>query len=337
MWHRLIRPALFSLPPETAHHFVLKGLQAMSHFDNWNPFAFPDKGRSCTAMGLSFPNPVGLAAGFDKNGDCIEGVSALGFGFIEIGTVTPQPQPGNTLPRLFRIPESGAIINRMGFNNKGVDYLVERVSQRRSQCILGINIGKNKDTPLEKALDDYLIGFRKAYPFANYITVNLSSPNTPGLRCLQSGEFLEWLLKGLTEERKNLEQQYGRHVPIAVKIAPDVNTTELEYISDALTRFKIEGVIATNTTISREGVEDFTHGNEWGGVSGSPLLARSTQVVRQLADNLRGGGPSIIACGGVSNIHDAMTKMEAGASLIQVYTGLVYKGPQLIRELVSKM
>jgi len=287
-------------------------------------------------MGLNFPNPVGLAAGLDKNGECIDGLAALGFGFIEIGTVTPRAQPGNPHPRLFRLPEAQAIINRMGFNNEGVDNLLKRVSQARYSGVLGINIGKNKDTPVEQALDDYLIGLRKVYSAANYVTVNISSPNTPGLRSLQSGEPLDHLLKGLMAERKLLAAEHDRSVPIAVKIAPDLDSAEVESIANSLLEHGVDAVIATNTTSSRSGVEHLRHGSEAGGLSGRPVMAASTAVVSQLARILNSKLP-IIACGGILSVDDARSKLDAGASLVQIYSGLIYRGPALVRELVREL
>jgi dihydroorotate dehydrogenase len=334
MLYRLIRPALFRLDPEIAHHLTLAGLQGLSRLGKLNPLRRPAQGKPRTVMGLGFPNPVGLAAGMDKNGDCIEGMAALGFGFIEIGTVTPRPQPGNIQPRLFRLPEAEAIINRMGFNNKGVDYLVERVRQAKFEGVLGINIGKNRDTPVENALDDYLACLRKVYPLAGYVTVNISSPNTPGLRSLQTGENLEQLLAGLVAERAILAERHGRRVPLAVKIAPDLEPGDVEEIAAALLRHGIDAVIATNTTAAREGVEALPHGKEAGGLSGRPVLEKSTEVVRQLSAALRGRLP-IIACGGIFGADDARGKLNAGASLVQIYTGLIYQGPGLVRELVQ--
>ncbi len=332
MLYDLLRPLLFRLDPETAHDFSLTALQALSRLGPLNPLGRPAAVGPKTVMGLDFPNPVGLAAGLDKNGDYIDGLAALGFGFIEIGTVTPRPQPGNPKPRLFRLPEAEALINRMGFNNKGVDYLVERVRKARYRGILGINIGKNRDTPLERALDDYLIGLRKVYPCASYVTVNISSPNTPGLRDLQAGENLEHLLSGLRDERESLTRVHGRRVPLVIKIAPDLDPGQIEQVAGALVGFGIDGVIATNTTASREGVEGLLHGRETGGLSGRPLFGRSTAVVSRLAQALRGAVP-VIGCGGILSAEDAHRKFEAGADLIQVYTGFVYRGPALIREI----
>jgi dihydroorotate dehydrogenase len=333
MFYQLIRPALFRLNPEIAHHLTLAGLQGLSRLGKLNPLRHSPESSARTVMGLSFPNPVGLAAGLDKNGECIEGLAALGFGFIEIGTVTPRPQPGNIMPRLFRLPEAEAIINRMGFNNKGVDFLLQRVAQSRYRGILGINIGKNRDTPVERALDDYLHCLRKVYSAAGYVTVNISSPNTPGLRTLQTGENLEQLLGGLAAERESLAREQGRRVPLAVKIAPDLEPGDIEAIADALARHGIDAVIATNTTASREGVEGLPHAAEAGGLSGRPVFARSTEVVRQLARALQGKLP-IIACGGIFSADDARRKLDAGADLVQIYTGLIYRGPGLVSELV---
>lgn len=334
MLYDLLRPLLFRLDPETAHDLSLTGLQTLSRLGPLNPFGRPAAVGPKTVMGLNFPNPVGLAAGLDKNGDYIDGLAALGFGFIEIGTVTPRPQPGNPKPRLFRLPEAEALINRMGFNNKGVDYLVERVRKARYRGILGINIGKNRDTPLERALDDYLIGLRKVYPYASYVTVNISSPNTPGLRDLQAGENLEHLLSGLRDERENLARVHGRRVPLVIKIAPDLEPERIKQAADALVKYGIDAVIATNTTASREGVEGLAHGEETGGLSGRPLFAKSTDVVTGLSQALRGAVP-IIACGGIAGAEDARRKFEAGADLIQVYTGFIYRGPDLIREIAG--
>lgn len=282
-------------------------------------------------MGLSFPNPVGLAAGLDKNGDYFNALGQLGFGFVEIGTVTPRPQPGNPQPRLFRIPERQAIINRMGFNNKGVEHLVAQVRRRRYQGILGINIGKNFDTPVENAADDYRIGMGKVYPHADYITVNVSSPNTPGLRNLQFGESLKQLLEVIKKEQLRLQGEHGRYVPIAVKIAPDMNESEVKEVAAVLLEQGIDGVIATNTTIDREGVEGLKHGDEQGGLSGAPVTDKSTRIIAQLHNTL-GSKLPIIGVGGIMDGVEAAEKIEAGASLVQVYSGFIYRGPGLIAE-----
>jgi dihydroorotate dehydrogenase len=333
MLYNLIRPALFRLDPETAHHLTLQSLSVLSRLGTLNPFKQATTGQPRTVMGLNFPNPIGLAAGLDKNGEYIDGLAALGFGFLEIGTVTPRAQPGNPKPRLFRLPEAQAIINRMGFNNEGVDHLLQQVSQARYSGILGINIGKNKDTPVEQALDDYLIGLRKVYSAASYVTVNISSPNTPGLRSLQTGEHLDHLLRGLMAEREKLATHHGCSVPIAVKIAPDLQSTEIASIADALLRHGVDAVIATNTTSARHGVEHLMHGSESGGLSGHPVLAASTAVVGQLAKHLDGRLP-IIACGGILCLDDAQRKLDAGASMVQIYSGLIYRGPALVQELI---
>lgn len=333
MLYDLIRPALFSLNPEMSHQFTLTGLELLSRLGAANPLRRVPVSSPRTVMGLQFPNPVGLAAGLDKNGECIDGFAALGFGFIEVGTVTPRPQAGNPIPRLFRIPEAEAIVNRMGFNNKGVDRLLERIAASRFRGVLGINLGKNRDTPVERALDDYLEGLRKVYTAAGYVTVNISSPNTPGLRSLQTGDSLEHLLKGLVAEREILTNRHGRRVPLVVKIAPDLAADEVAAIADGLLRNGIDGVIATNTTASRDGVEGHPHAGEDGGLSGRPLLQRSTEIVRLLAQSL-GGKIPIIACGGIFSADDARRKLDAGAELVQIYTGLIYRGPGLVTEIV---
>jgi dihydroorotate dehydrogenase len=277
-----------------------------------------------------------LAAGLDKNGDCIDGMAALGFGFLEIGTVTPKPQPGNPKPRLFRLIEQQAIINRLGFNNKGVDHLLEQVQARRSRILLGINIGKNLSTAVENALDDYLIGLRKVYPHADYVTVNISSPNTPGLRKLQTAEYLGELLGGLAAEREKLEQAHGKRVPLAVKIAPDLEPQDIAPLVEQLILHQADAVIATNTTLSRAGVESSPYAAEAGGLSGRPLLAKSTETVGRLAEALRGELP-IIACGGIFSADDARAKLAAGASLVQIYSGFIYRGPALVKEIAQAL
>jgi dihydroorotate dehydrogenase len=287
-------------------------------------------------MGIDFPNPVGLAAGLDKNGECINNLAALGFGFVEIGTVTPRPQPGNPKPRMFRLPAAQALINRMGFNNKGVDYLVEQVRRSGFKGVLGINIGKNADTPVERATDDYLIGLRKVYPWASYVAVNISSPNTPGLRDLQYGAALDRLLEALKTEQRRLADEQGRYVPLAVKIAPDIADAELPTVAQALLRYEIDGVIATNTTFSRTGVEQWPHADQAGGLSGAPLRARATAVVEQLRALLGDAAP-IIAVGGIMSGADAAARIAAGADLVQIYTGFIYRGPDLIREAVKAL
>lgn len=329
----LLRPALFSLDPELAHQVTLKllkfsyqaGLSALSkaHSDN----------QPISIMGLDFKNPVGLAAGMDKNGDYIDALAALGFGFIEVGTVTPRAQPGNPKPRLFRLPEHKAIINRMGFNNYGVDHLIQQVKLSQFNGILGVNIGKNFDTPIKNATDDYLICLRKSYALASYITLNISSPNTKNLRQLQQGDEIKKLLSALKEEQLKLQQSYQKHTPLVVKIAPDLNQDEVIHIARLLLEFNIDGVIATNTTISREAVKGHKHAKETGGLSGAPVKESSTHVVAGLASELKGQIP-IIATGGILSAEDAQDKLKAGASLVQIYSGLIYRGPQLIEDIL---
>jgi dihydroorotate dehydrogenase len=329
--YSLLRPALFQLSPETAHNLTLTGLQTACNLGLSSLIGSTIPANPRTVMGLTFPNPVGLAAGLDKNGDCINGLAALGFGFIEIGTITPLPQPGNPKPRLFRLPEARAIINRMGFNNEGVDALIQNVQSSDYKGILGINIGKNAITPIEKAADDYLICLRKVYAHASYITVNISSPNTKNLRQLQDEAALNDLLGLLKAEQGKLADKHGRYVPITLKIAPDMEGEQIEQIARLLMQHQIDGVIATNTTLSREGVENLPLGNETGGLSGAPVRDKSTRVIRQLAVHLQGALP-IIGAGGILNGADAVEKIEAGATLVQIYSGLIYRGPQLISE-----
>ena len=327
----LLRPVLFRFDPETAHHVTLQVLRFL-HTTGLSRFAaerIPDVPR--TAMGLVFPNPVGLAAGLDKNGDCIDGLAALGFGYIEVGTVTPLPQSGNPKPRLFRLPQANAIINRMGFNNEGVDKLIENVRRAEYRGILGINIGKNANTPIEKASDDYLICLRKVYAHASYVTVNISSPNTKNLRQLQVGDALDDLLTMLKTEQKRLADRHGKYVPIAVKIAPDMEQEQVMQIAKLLMQHQVDGVIATNTTLSREGVENLAHADESGGLSGAPLRDKSSGVIRVLAAELKGSLP-IIGVGGIIRGTDAAEKIRAGAALVQLYSGLIYRGPVLVAE-----
>ncbi len=285
-------------------------------------------------MGLTFPNPVGLAAGLDKNGDYVDALEALGFGFVEVGTVTPRAQPGNPKPRLFRIPEAQAIINRMGFNNRGVDHLVERLKKRRSRGILGINIGKNFDTSIENAAGDYIACMRKVYAYASYITLNISSPNTKDLRNLQHPESLGRLLQRLKSEQTELCNRHGKYVPLAVKIAPDLSDAEAFAMAELLLANQIDAVIATNTTVSRDRIKGLRHAGEDGGLSGRPLFEQSTRIVACLSRALKTTIP-IIASGGILTPEDALEKKAAGASLVQLYSGLVYKGPDLIAETVA--
>ncbi len=329
--YTLLRPAMFALDAETAHYLTLNGLNAANRLGLMSLAASRPAADPRTVMGLTFPNPVGLAAGLDKNGEVIDALAALGFGFVEIGTVTPLPQPGNPRPRLFRIPEVQGIVNRMGFNNEGVDALIANVKRANFKGVLGINIGKNAATPIERAADDYLIGLRKVYEHASYVTVNISSPNTKNLRQLQGGDELDALLAQLKAEQEKLAQQHGRYVPLAVKIAPDLDAEQIRQIASLLMRHRIDGVIATNTTLSREGVEGLRHGDEAGGLSGAPVRDKSTAVIRALAAELQGALP-IIGVGGILSGADAAEKMQAGASLVQVYSGLIYRGPALVAE-----
>ncbi|MEZ5510227.1 MAG: quinone-dependent dihydroorotate dehydrogenase [Gammaproteobacteria bacterium] len=331
--YSLARQLLFSLPTEVSHDLAL-GSIATAGALRVTSCLLPQPSLPVEVMGLTFRNPVGLAAGLDKNGDCIDGLAALGFGFIEIGTVTPRPQPGNPKPRLFRLPQAHAIINRMGFNNKGVDHLVQQVRKARYDGILGINIGKNFDTPVENALDDYRICLEKVYELASYVTINISSPNTQGLRSLQYGESLDHLLGGLKESQQKLQARTGKTVPLVVKIAPDLEPQDVETIASQLVKNGMDGVIATNTTLSRVGVENLPHGNEQGGLSGEPVRQKSTEVLRQLAQALDGKLP-IIGVGGISKGEHAADKLRAGAQLVQVYTGFIYEGPGLIRDCVK--
>jgi dihydroorotate dehydrogenase len=287
-------------------------------------------------MGLTFPNAIGLAAGLDKNADHIEPLAALGFGFIEVGTITPRPQPGNDKPRMFRLTDEQALINRMGFNNKGVEHLVRQISNRRYDGILGVNIGKNLTTPLASAHEDYLHCMQRVYEHADYITVNISSPNTPGLRDLQLGESLELLLSTLKNAQRELCQQHGRYVPLAVKIAPDMADADITLFADTVKRHGIDGVIAGNTTSSRQAVQNSPHADEAGGLSGQPLTHRAQEVIRVLAQRLHGEVP-IIGCGGIMTATDAAAHRDAGADLLQIYTGLIYSGPQLINDIRRKL
>ncbi|MFN3749741.1 MAG: quinone-dependent dihydroorotate dehydrogenase [Thiobacillus sp.] len=335
MLYPLIRAALFTLEAEDAHRFTLASLDVAHRLGLLNllPRA---PGRPVRVMGIDFPNPVGLAAGLDKDGAHIDALGALGFGFIEIGTVTPRPQPGNPQPRLFRLPQAEAIINRMGFNNLGVDNLVRNVQASRYTGVLGINIGKNKDTPNAHAVDDYLACLDKVYPHAHYVTVNISSPNTQGLRELQKDDALDALLSALKHRQSDLAQQHGKYVPIALKIAPDLDDVQIAAIAALVLMHRIDAVIATNTTLARDAVAGLPNADEAGGLSGVPVRAASTRVVRELARHLRHEVP-IIGVGGILSGADAREKIDAGASLVQLYTGLIYRGPALVRECVRAL
>jgi len=327
LFHRF----LFTLDPERAHYLALKSMQwayrlGLHHFYRnipEEPFQL---------MNLTFPNRIGLAAGFDKNADYVDALAALGFGFIEVGTITPKPQAGNPQPRLFRLTDEEAIINRMGFNNKGIEHVVRQLEKTKFRGILGINIGKNRDTAMDHAIDDYVTGFKSLWPFASYITINISSPNTANLRDLQQADLLQSLLKTLKSEQQNILQQHKKYVPLVVKISPDLSETEVHAIAEILMQQKIDGVIATNTTITRIGVEQSIFAKEAGGLSGRPLTKRSTEIVAQLHSILQQNIP-IIAAGGVMDQATAQEKLNAGASLLQIYTGFIYSGPALIKKL----
>ncbi|WP_374336580.1 quinone-dependent dihydroorotate dehydrogenase [Leeia sp.] len=334
MVYSLLRPLLFSLPAETAHQCSLGMLDALESMGFGKVLAGHPPANPVKVMGIDFPNPVGLAAGLDKNGDHIDGLAALGFGFLEIGTVTPRPQAGNPKPRLFRLPRAQGIINRMGFNNEGVDALLQNVQQSHFRGVLGINIGKNADTPIEKATDDYLIGLTKVYPHASYVTVNISSPNTKNLRQLQQGDEFSALLAALKKAQLQLADRHGRYVPIAVKIAPDLEMPQLVDMAELLVKHQMDGVIATNTTLSRIGVEHLRHAGEAGGLSGAPVRRKSTQVLREMVKLLDGAMP-VIGVGGIFSGDDVREKLDAGASLVQLYSGLIYRGPGLVKEAVE--
>lgn len=336
MLYRLARAGFFQLDAEKAHDLAIQNFKRFTGtpLDLFYRQQLPHRPVEC--MGLTFRNPVGLAAGLDKNGECIEAFDAMGFGFVEVGTVTPRPQSGNDKPRLFRLLGAEGIINRMGFNNLGVDNLVENVKKANYQCVLGINIGKNKDTPIEKGAEDYLICMEKVYPYAGYIAVNISSPNTPGLRSLQYGEALDELLSELKRKQEELAQKHGKYVPLALKIAPDLTNDEIAQICQSLISNKIDGVIATNTTLDRTMVEGMKHAQEAGGLSGRPLQSRATEVVRLLRKELQGHIP-IIGVGGIDSFVAAKEKMLAGADLVQVYSGFIYHGPALVRDIVKNL
>ncbi|MES2580346.1 MAG: quinone-dependent dihydroorotate dehydrogenase [Pseudomonadota bacterium] len=341
-YYQLAKPLLFQLDAEIAHDITLKSLK---YAEKSGLLALYPKSPVCQprqVMGLNFPNPVGLAAGLDKNGAVIDGMAALGFGFIEVGTVTPRAQPGNAKPRLFRVKEAQGVINRFGFNNLGVDNLINNVkvakfkgglsNQTSANQILGINIGKNFDTPIENAVDDYLICMKKVYEHASYITVNISSPNTKNLRALQEKEALSSLLASLKAEQNKLAQQHSKYVPITLKIAPDLTQEQVVEIADLLMQHQIDGVIATNTTLARDVVKGMKNGAETGGLSGAPVRNQSTIVIQQLSKQLQGALP-IIGVGGILTGADAVEKIAAGASLVQVYSGLIYKGPALVHDI----
>lgn len=333
-FYRLARSVLFQLDAEKAHDVTMKSLSKMSRGAArflMNP-GVPS--RPVEVMGITFDNPVGLSAGLDKNGAAIDAFDGMGFGFVEIGTITPLGQPGNPKPRMFRIPEKQAIINRLGFNNLGVDHLIQNVQASSYQGVLGINIGKNKDTPVENAVDDYLICMDKVYDYADYITVNISSPNTPGLRGLQEGEALEELLGGVKQAQAQKTKETGRYVPVAVKVAPDLDDEQIAEIARVVLDVKMDALIATNTTIARDAVKGLQYADEMGGLSGAPVAQRSTEVIAAFHKRLKNDVP-IIGVGGICSAEDALAKRDAGAKLVQIYSGFIYRGPSLIKEIAK--
>lgn len=329
-----LKAGLFLLDAETAHHVTLQGLSLASRTGALKLLPGTAEANPVTVAGLRFPNRVGLAAGLDKAGACVDGFAAMGFGFVEIGTLTPRPQPGNPQPRLFRIVEREAIVNRMGFNNPGIARGKANAEGRQWHGVLGVNIGKNFDTPNPSAADDYVLGLRGAWSWADYITVNLSSPNTKGLRDLQQDDACRALLRTLQAEQKKLAQQHQRHVPIFIKISPDLEPDHLRSLSRVFVEEKLEGVIATNTTLSRTHTEGLRHSRESGGLSGAPLTERATALIANLVKELDGALP-VIGAGGIMSGHDALEKIRAGAVLVQLYSGLIYRGPALVRECVE--
>lgn len=331
--YSLVRKALFIADPETAHGLALESLR-LGHGVGATHLLCKAKNIPVTVMGLQFPNPVGMAAGMDKNGDYIDALGSLGFGFIEVGTVTPRPQPGNPKPRIFRIEKANAMINRLGFNNKGVDHLVRQVKKHRFSGILGINIGKNFDTPNDNAADDYLLCLEKVYPYADYITINISSPNTKGLRDLQDVEQLNNLLGMLNTKRHELADSLQKRVPLVVKVAPDLEDEQIPAMAEVVIQNEFDGLIATNTTISREAVQGMRHAEEQGGLSGAPVKDRSDQVLAAFHAALP-PEVALIGTGGITSGADAAKKIQLGAELVQFYTGFVYKGPDLVADCVN--
>ena len=331
----LSRAVLFRMDPEAAHDFTIDLLARTQNTPLACAYGQTRIDDPITLAGLRFPNRVGMAAGLDKNARCIDGLGAMGFGFVEVGTVTPLPQPGNPRPRMFRLPAANALINRMGFNNEGLETFLANVQRARFRrdgrpLLLGLNIGKNAATPIERATDDYLIGLAGVYPHADYVTVNISSPNTKNLRALQSDEALDTLLGAIAAKREALAQEHGKRVPVFVKIAPDLDEAQIQVIAAALQRHGMDGVIATNTTLSREAVQGQPHAEETGGLSGAPVLDMSNRVIRQLRAALGRDFP-IIGVGGILSAQDAVSKIDAGADLVQIYTGLIYQGPSLVQ------
>ncbi|WP_457807773.1 quinone-dependent dihydroorotate dehydrogenase [Kushneria sp. EE4] len=328
--YKAARALLFRLDPETAHGLTLSSLDLAHRLHLQRALVSSPIEDPVTLMGLRFANRVGLAAGLDKNAEHLDALGALGFGFVEVGTVTPRAQSGNPAPRLFRLPEHGAIINRMGFNNQGVDQLVANVARSRYDGVIGINIGKNLTTPVEQAVDDYLTCLRAVHGHADYVTVNISSPNTPGLRSLQFGEQLNALLSALQQENRSLNQRHGRQVPLAVKIAPDMSEPETDLVAACLRDCEVEAVIATNTTVSRDAISGSTHADETGGLSGRPVRTASTTIVRRLRERL--ADITIVGVGGIDCGEAAVEKRQAGADLVQLYSGLIFEGPALVEQ-----
>lgn len=325
--YSLLRPLLFQLDAEHSHSLALSALHYLPRAI-FPPVAY----NPVPTLGLTFPHPVGLAAGLDKNGEHLDALAKIGFAFIELGTVTPRPQLGNPKPRLFRLPEDQAIINRMGFNNKGIDALITNVNKAKYPGILGINIGKNKDTPIHDSAADYLYCLQRAYPHASYITINISSPNTPDLRQLQQADYFADLLKQLSEQHKQLADQWQRHVPLLVKVSPDETSETLKQMTELILKFGVEGIIATNTTCSRDGINNSKYAEEQGGLSGKPVAALATQTLK-LIKKYVGNQVALIGVGGIDDCQSAQAKLDAGATLIQVYSGLIYRGPGLVAEL----
>jgi dihydroorotate dehydrogenase len=333
--YNLFKKAAFMLSAETAHELTIDAFAAMSHLKVTGLIPAPKAQKPINVFGIEFPNAVGLAAGLDKNGEAIDALGAFGFGFVEVGTVTPKPQPGNPLPRLFRIPEKEAIINRMGFNNKGVDYLVERIKKSTYTGVIGVNIGKNKQTPEDEAVNDYLYCLERVYGVAGYVAVNLSSPNTPGLRNLQFGDNLKNLIVALKTKQSELDEQY-EHKPILIKIAPDLTEDEVKDLAATFNELSVDGIIATNTTISREAVEGMKNAEEAGGLSGAPVRDQSNAILKLFREQLNSDIP-LIGVGGVMSEHDAEEKLKMGADLVQIYSGFIYSGPGLVKRSVERL
>ena len=333
--YSILRNLLFCLPAEASHNFALTAMTVSQKLHLSGLLAADTEGLATTktVMGIEFPHIVGLAAGLDKNADHVDALDALGLGFLELGTLTPRPQPGNPKPRMYRLASEQAIINRMGFNNKGIDHALENIRRRRGKGVLGINIGKNFDTPVDQANDDYLIGLQKSYEFADYITINISSPNTPGLRTLQFGDELNSLLDALKEEQAKLEKEHGRYVPIAVKLAPDLSDAEISSCCASIKGRDIDGLIATNTTLDHSAVAKHRFGSEAGGLSGAPLTDLACEVIAKIRSEIGEGFP-IIGVGGIMNGEQAAARLDAGADLLQIYSGFIYSGPGLIRDIL---